>query len=360
MTVLHFVTGNSFGGVEGHICTLIKLLKNSDITFKIICHKKIKEQFESRLHGFDVEIIPIYLWPRPSLKSYINLIKTIREISPDILHCHLYSATRLGALAAKIAGVKHIIETIHIEEVWRTGIKKYLFFTIDTIIGRLFVDHYIAVSKAVSVFYQTNKAIPEDKITVIHNTTPHEGVKLYPKQFSFRIGFLGRLVEQKGVDVLIKAVHFLLEQDRSYQLIIGGSGPLESQLKKIVVDLDIKEKVIFVGNVSDKNSFFKMIDIFVLPSRFEGFPLVLLEAGMYQMPVVATNVSGNPEIIRHGETGLLVEKDNPKELSSALLQYKDEELRERMSKNLQRLVLAEFSQDHYTEKMKTFYAKIAN
>lgn len=341
MTVVHFSAGNCFGGVEVHICTLIKLMQGSGISFKVVCRKAVLHEFEKQLAGLDAEVIAIEL--RPGLKSYLSLIKVFKALSPDIVHCHLYSATRLGAPAAKFAGVDKVIETIHLEEVWRRGLKKLLFCTADAVIGRLFVDRYIAVSKAVSLYYQQNKAVPSKKITLIHNTTPLEDVEIHPREFSFRIGFLGRLSEQKGVDVLIKAVALIRKKGIPCELVIGGTGPLLANLKQEAMDCEIEETVNFPGHISDKNEFFGMIDIFALPSRNEGFPLVLLEAGMYQMPVVATRVSGNPEIIVHEETGLLVESENPDELAAALLKFRDAGKREVLSKNLRKLVESEFS-----------------
>lgn len=356
MTIVQFVVSDSFGGVEGHICTLIKLMKNMDYRFKIVCHKSVENQFKERLQDLDVDIIPLKIWPKPTLQGYRKLIHTFRQFSPDVVHCHLYSATRVGAMAAKIAGVANVIETIHLEEIWRQGLKKWLFCTTDAVIGRLFVEKYIAVSHAVSRYYQKNKWVPEKKISVIHNTTEHRGIELdSDKQFSFRIGFLGRLVPQKGIDILLKAFAILHEDNISCHLYIGGTGPLKSGLETQMRKEGIEQSVTFLGNVSDKDEFFNNIDIFALPSRFEGFPLVLLEAGMYKMPVVATNVSGNPEIVHHNKTGVLVESEDPKELAKGIYEYSDSEKRERYSTNLKKMIESEFSTKKYIERMDMFY-----
>lgn len=359
MTIVHFVVSDSFGGVEGHICTLIKLMQNMEYQFKIVCHETVQERFDESLGELNVDIIPLNIWPKPSLLNYRKLIQTFRHLTPDVVHCHLYSATRIGGMAAKIAGVPNVIETIHLEEVWRRGLKKWFFCSMDAIIGRLFVDKYIAVSSAVSRFYQKNKWVPDNKISVIHNTTEdiNEDVKS-KKYFSFRIGFLGRLVYQKGIDILIQAINILKEDNIECHLYIGGTGPLKSDLEMQVQRLGIEDNVTFLGNVSDKNKFFNNIDIFVLPSRFEGFPLVLLEAGLYNMPVVATRVSGNPEIIYHEESGILVQSENPKELATAIKTYKNSNIRDTYSAKLKQLVETEFSKSAYTKRMDTFYQSI--
>jgi glycosyltransferase involved in cell wall biosynthesis len=359
MTIVHFVVSDSFGGVEGHICTLIKLMQNKDYKFKIVCHQTVEGRFNERLGETNVDVIPLEIWPKPTLYNYKKLIQTFRHLAPDIVHCHLYSGTRIGAMAAKIAGVPKVIETIHLEEVWRHGLKKWLFCSVDAIIGRLFVDKYIAVSHAVARYYQTNKWVPERKISVIHNTTEHSEIRVKPKKtFSFRIGFLGRLVFQKGIDILISAIGILRKEKIECHLYIGGTGPLKTDLEAQVQREKLEENVTFLGNVSDKDTFFNNIDLFVLPSRFEGFPLVLLEAGMYKMPVVATNVSGNPEIIHHKETGILVQSDNPKELAMGIKKYQDSKIREIYSTNLKELVESEFSTKKYAERMDIFYQSL--
>lgn len=359
MTIVHFVVSDSFGGVEGHICTLIKLMQKMDYHFKIICHETVEERFNERLKNLNVDIIPLKIWPKPSLKNYRELIQTFRDLAPEIVHCHLYSATRIGAMAAKIAGVPKVIETIHLEEVWRKGLKKWLFCSIDAINGRFFVDKYIAVSRAVSRYYQKNKWVPGTKISVIHNTTEYTGIQLkHDKKFLFRIGFLGRLVSQKGVDILIQATDILRKDDIECHIYIGGTGPLKPDLETQVQKVGLEKNVTFLGNVSDKNKFFNNIDVFVLPSRFEGFPLVLLEAGMYKMPIVATNVSGNPEIIHHEETGVLVQSENPMELAMGIKEYQDSSKRDTYSTNLKDLVESEFSTNKYAERMDILYQSL--
>lgn len=358
MRITHFVVSDSFGGVEGHICTLIRLLKNSNIQFSIVCHKGVEHKFNNELNDLEVEIIGLDIWPRPSIRNYIKLINTFRKLSPDTVHCHLYSATRIAAMAAKMAGIKNVVETIHIEEVWRRGLKKLLFCALDGLNGQLFVDRYIAVSNSVSQYYQNNKWIQAEKISVIPNTTDQREISNHEKNFNFHIGFLGRLVEQKGVDVLIKSIKILKNKNINCHLYIGGTGPLLTELQELVDLLNLQESITFLGNVSDKSSFFKRIDIFVLPSRYEGFPLVLLEAGIYHMPVVATEVSGTPEIIKDDHTGFLVEKDNPKELALALSKFQNRNVRNELSENLNRLVTTEFSSNNYVKRMISFYKSL--
>lgn len=360
MTIVQFVTSKTFGGVESHICTLVRLLKDEDYKFKVVCHQSNAREFRDRLDDLDIEIISFNSWFKPFPTGYKRLIQIFKEISPDILHCHLYSATRAGALAAKIAGINYVVETIHMEEAWRKGFKKFLFNNLDAVIGRLFIDKYIAVSKSVAQYYQKSKRVSKKKIDQIYNTIETNDIKKdVKKKYSCRLGYLGRLSHEKGLDVLIDALYLLKKHHEScFKLFIGGSGTLRQELEQQVQKLGIEDSVTFLGQISDKSQFFKGIDIFILPSRSEGFSLVLLEAAAYQMPVVASNVSGNPEIIRHEETGILVDKEDPEGLVSAIKTYQDKEKRERYSKNLRSLFESDFSPSVYEDKMDAFYKSL--
>jgi len=360
MNIIQLVVSNSFGGVEAHICTLVKMMDDMGYHFTIICNDATEEKFREELQGYNVEIVALPLWPYPSLPRFFKLLQLIKKLNPDMVHCHLYSAMRIGAIAAKLVNRNcTVIETIHIEEVWRKGINKILYNIIDAIIGRLCVDHYLGVSKAVTEFYHTNKRVPYKKLSVVHNTTELQVTKTETKQFSRTVGFLGRLEEQKGVDILIDALASLnTNNNEQWELIIGGTGSLEETIKKQVDELKLSDKVTFLGNVTDKQGFFNLIDIFALPSRFEGFPLVLLEAGICHKPVVATAVSGTPEIITNCETGFLVDKDNIHQLADALRKLSNEPIRNSLADRLHNRVKEELSPNIYSEKMNTFYKSI--
>lgn len=110
------------------------------------------------------------------------------------------------------------------------------------------------------------------------------------------LGFMGRFVQKKGVDVLIRACKILYEKNINFKLLIAGDGEEFDNIKKLVADLKLQNKIEFLGWVSNKEEFFNQIDIFCLPSYHEPFGLVLLEAFMYSTPVVATKSEGPSEI----------------------------------------------------------------
>lgn len=127
----------------------------------------------------------------------------------------------------------------------------------------------------------------------------------------FRIGFLGRLSEEKGVDVLIN----VLKNLPSTTALIAGTGPAEESLKKLTIKLGTVDQVEFVGFVEDKEKFFQSIDMLIVPSvKAESFGLVIVEAMRAGIPVIASRIGAIPEIIEHKKTGLLFEPGNTQAL----------------------------------------------
>lgn len=149
-----------------------------------------------------------------------------------------------------------------------------------------------------------------------------------PKSFAYRqrsqmqkntVLSAGRLVPEKGFDMLLRSWSKLNPNELGWILRIVGSGPEDIMLRALAESLDINSSVEFVPHTNDMESIYKEASIFVCSSRFEGFPLVVLEARSLGLPVVSFDCGGPSEIIRHGIDGLIVEKENIDELAVAIL-----------------------------------------
>lgn len=139
-----------------------------------------------------------------------------------------------------------------------------------------------------------------------------------------RLLFVGRLTYQKGVDVLLRALH-RIDGKMPFELEMVGDGDARSELESLVAQLGLVEQVRFAGwcDREEVPARFQPADVFVLPSHDEGMPNVVLEAMASALPVVATRISGNEELVEHGKTGLLVTPNDPDELADALIQLID-------------------------------------
>jgi glycosyltransferase involved in cell wall biosynthesis len=157
---------------------------------------------------------------------------------------------------------------------------------------------------------------------------------------------VGQIIHRKGMDLLVKALEIARERGVVLNLVIVGEGPEQAQLAAEAEALGVASQVMFAGNQSHENalSFFRECAFFVLASRAEGLPLVIVEAMANEKAVVATNIDGVPEIVLDGETGLLVKPEDPHSLADALITlHANEDLRSRLAKNGYERALSQYS-----------------
>jgi len=170
---------------------------------------------------------------------------------------------------------------------------------------------------------------------------------------------VGSLIPRKGMDVLIKAfapVHAAHVQTR---LVIIGGGPQRAVLEQLAASLGLARAVIFLGESTTAPALVRdLADVSVLTSSWEGFPLVLLEAGYFGRPLIATNVGGVPDLVRHGETGLLVPPGDVRAVSDAMHRLvQDPGLRDRLGANVARLIHDEMLAPTNTRQLEALYSE---
>ena len=170
-----------------------------------------------------------------------------------------------------------------------------------------------------------------------------------------------RLVPEKRVDLLIKSFHKLLEYNNDIQLVIAGDGPEKENLIKLTKKLKISNKVLFLGFIShDKlNSLYNIGDVYVLTSEQEGLSLSLLEALATTVPVISTNIVGNPEVIIHKETGLLFEPGNVNQLVNNLKYVlENPDKAEIIGKNARKYIVSNYSTHKIMKKLRNHFYHI--
>ena len=190
--------------------------------------------------------------------------------------------------------------------------------------------------------------VPEDKIKVIYNAYTEQNNKFQAfvpssgrgvSNFKFQgdvIISVGRLVPWKGFGALIEIMQDLLKENPNFKLLIVGEGPQKENLKSQISNLKLNEKVILLGKVShaELEAYLKMAKMFVLNTAYEGLSHQLLEALAAELPVVTTNVCGNPEVITDGENGILVDFNDKAALKEVILRvWKDKNLARKFVEN---------------------------
>jgi len=194
--------------------------------------------------------------------------------------------------------------------------------------------------------------VPEDKIRVIYNgvvlSRYHQNITpLYvPGEKEIVLGSAGRLSVEKGHLYLLEMMHYLKQNGHRFRLLIAGEGRLLPVLQKKARKLGVYDRVEFLGFVEEMPSFFRSLDIFLLSSHYEGFGYVIAEAMASRKPVVAFDIKSSVEIVDHGKTGYITERNNAREMADRVLELAESRsLREQMGQNGRKRVEAMFSFD---------------
>ena len=273
--------------------------------------------------GLPVHLAPGQPGPRDPA-AFVRLVRLLRREAPDVVHTYLLNANLYGRLAAIAAGVPLVLAAE--QNVYRDKSRRHAAME-RLLAARTF--RVVACCRAVGEFYRRQVGLDPRKIAVVYNavrfgplpTTANRApalARLGLDPDALVLGTLGRLAEQKGHHVLLRALARLAPMFPRLALMIAGEGPLRAELEAEAEQLGARDRVHFVGVRRDRETLYAAIDVFVLPSLWEGLSLALIEAMGAGRPIVATDVGGNPEVVEDGRTGLIVPPNEPASLADAL------------------------------------------
>ncbi len=368
--MLHLLAGRVFGGAEEHSLSILTGIGAYGFKPCLAAPAELIAAMEPRLSEAGVECLPIEFSSRLDLLSGARLMRFMRRENVALLHCHLFTATLVGAGIARMAGVGAVIETCHGPEVWRMGKGLRGSFWVDRQVGRL-VDTYIAVSHAAARHLSENKRVPQNKIRVIHNGRDLDRFAATDKgrrratRAELGLGdeptllTVARLDEQKGHRHLLDAIAIVAARRPNLILLLAGEGPLEGVLRAQCASLGISQRVRFLGYRRDVPELFEAADIVVLPSLYEGLPLVAIEALGAGRPLVATEVDGTPEVVIEGKTGLLVPPANAAALAAAIERLlENQELASRLASDGREFVQRNFAVQRQIQQTAALYSEL--
>jgi glycosyltransferase involved in cell wall biosynthesis len=299
----------------------------------------------------------MHVVPRPrsghdwrSLRAHLS---ALRRAEPDILHANLSSpwSCQYAIAAAELLRRPRIVAVYQLPRPPRS--RAQLRMKRLTARG---VDRHVGVGERTSREVEEIIGLPAESVLTIHNGVPDETRRPAPRpRPGPLIGAIGRLELQKGYDILIRALGEIEEAT----LVLVGEGSERAALEQLALSIGVAERIAWIGWSDDARSYLGTFDVFAFPSRFEGFPLAVLEALLARAAVVATDVGSTAEAIRNGETGLLVAPDDPSALGHAIKKLlADEPLRQRLGGEGRRLVLERFSAEHMTRAFESLYAEL--
>lgn len=327
LSILYFSNSTVRAGVEEHILELLRGLDRRRFRVHLACPAKLVEQYANDIPK-DVQVTPLMLDNVWDLRGALRLARTIRRQKIDVLHSHLFRASMFASPIGWLCRVPIVIETSHSCEVWRRGWLKSKYI-VDRVVGH-FVDYYVAVSNACGRYLAEQKGLPARKIYVIRNgcnLDKFDPERTAPVGMRLSLGFaekdpvliaLARLDSQKGHHVLLDAMPGVLKEFPNARLVCVGDGDLRESLENQAGSLGISDAVRFVGYQTNPQDWLALGDLTVLPSYYEGLPLVAIESLAAGRTMVATAVDGTPDVIIDGKTGLTVPPGDSGQMAKAI------------------------------------------
>lgn len=325
MKILYCITSSSWGGAQLHVLELCadQLARGNEVTF-IVGNKGPLLDKVKQLKGVKTILLPSLvreISPVNDIKAIVELRRIIKEESPDIVHLHSSKAGVIGRLSSiGLRKKSKVIFTVHgwaFTDGVSSRLKKSLYRIIEKSV-RHFTDLFICVSYYDKKIGRRDKVLDStSNVKVIHNgsTTPSEQSINYSVHTPLRLVMIARFSPQKDQETLIKAVTKLPKD--SYKLTFVGDGETLQTNKELVSKYGLNHNIKFVGFKDDISNELINNDVYILSTHYEGLPISIIEAMSYGLPIIASDIGGNNELIKNKENGFLVH--NVEELAKSLL-----------------------------------------
>ncbi len=372
--VLFIITKSNLGGAQKYVYELALGVQNAGGTPVVACGNTGEKKGDIgplvqdlKIQNISVRIVQNFMRnmsPLRDLFALLELISIIKKERPDVLHVTSSKAGGLGAFAGRLCGVTNIIFTSHgltFQENWRPTYQK-LAIKLLTWFTLILAHHSIMISKDT---YIEAKKLPwvSKKIYLIYNgiiptllTSKKEARLILNPNKTIRdqiwVGGIGELHPNKNWMLLIETMATLPE---SVYCVIIGEGEERKALEDKITKLRLQHRVLLPGFIPNASSLLSAFDIFVLPSKKEGLPYVLLEAGMAKCTVACSTISGNTDIIQNGINGVLFSNSTESASKAILNLIENKTLRKELGTKLYTDVHQNFSIKFMLEKTFSLY-----
>jgi sugar transferase (PEP-CTERM/EpsH1 system associated) len=333
--IVHVVYRFGMGGLENGIVNLVNRMPPERWRHAIVSLTDISTDFAARIERTDTHFVALDKRPGHLLREYPRLYRMLKELRPAVVHTR-----NLAALEAVVpAWASGVPVRIHGEHGWDmhdpSGRRRRYRYVRR--LYRPFVARYVALSRHIEEYLERQVGVPSDKVSQIYNGVDTDrfqpaamGRPAIPgcpfgARGEWLVGTVGRMEAIKDPLNLARAFVRALELQPAaagkLRLVLVGDGALRGELEALLSRPGIREKVWFAGERDDVPDVLRGLDCFVLPSLAEGVSNTILEAMASRLPIVATRVGGNAELVESGMTGTLVPAANSDALAQAMLGY---------------------------------------
>lgn len=359
---------------------LIRELENRGFDVETACNDKDQELVdELRNEGIKVNVVDISRSMRPDrvIKAYLEFRRLFKRKKVDMVVTHTPIVSFIVRFAAYFSGVPVIIYTAHgLPFTENMNRWKYLFFLVMEKLAGLVTTGLICINHedyetakrlklvrtglikeihGIGIDTEKYKRSEEDK-PLIEDMKRELGIKEGQKV----VGFVGRLIEAKGIKEFLQMAKGILEKRKDVVFIVVGYGPLEGYVRKFIEENGLEDNVLFLGFRKDVDKLMKLFDVFVLPTWYpEGMPRTILEAMAMGIPVVTTNVRGCRELVEDGVNGYLVRIGDIEAIMQIVNKFfSDKKLYKRMVEYSRIKICKEYSVEKVIEEQAEFYKKV--
>jgi len=335
--IVHVIFSLGIGGLENGLVNLINHMPRARYRHAIVCLQGYTD-FAQRLHDKDVQIVALNKQEGKDWGLYWRLARALRQLQPDIVHTRNLAGLE-GQVVAAWAVPARRVHGEHGRDVFDVAGRNFKYNLLRRLI-RPWVQRYIAVSRDLEQWLIGTIGADLARVTQIYNGVDTEKFRprqaediapLWPSGFAakeqFVIGSVGRMAAIKDHPTLVRAFIEMMRRAPSLRararLLIVGDGPTRATCEHLLSEAGLTECAWLTGERNDVAELMRAMDIFVLPSLGEGISNTILEAMATSLPVLATRVGGNPELVEDGVIGRLVPAADPVAMAQALLDYVD-------------------------------------
>lgn len=323
-----YLLGEKKNGIKVHVYNLAKFLSQINcVDVHVVTLGSINDIINQ--NNITIHIVKRVVNNIDTPLDAFALARTISQINPDVVHSH-GSWYPYSTAAILLYNKYHTVLTIH-------GNIKYEAKMLRTLGIRGYLGGMVAIlNESISVRFIKFVIIPTPAtkdylslkgniISIIPNGFDFSDESILKSEYcsnkSSDILYIGNLSHLKGVDLLIKSIPFVKKEIPDVNVLIGGIGPLECELKNMVKDLDLEKNISFLGYIDNltKYSFLKSSKICIVPSRSETFGITILEAMACSKPIIASNVGGIPYVVENKKTGLLFNSNDEYDLAEKII-----------------------------------------
>lgn len=366
--IAHVAGGLTTGGVEAVLYNYFSHMNREDYELHYISYDKPNEEVRKRFEELGFCVHEVYKKKEHFFKSCMQVVNILKENDIQIIHSHMTLVCFITSFLAKLCGVKVSIAHSHLAQ-HITGIKKYI-YGIFKWLTKITSDYYIACGNEAAIYLYGKKDVESGKTMLMHNAIDTEQFsynveirqqmrKQLGMEECFCVGHVGRFTEQKNHMFLIDIFKEIVACKENAVLLLLGEGPLEDDVKAKVKALSLEKNVRFIGSSSEVYKYYQAMDVFLLPSLYEGLAVSLVEAQCSGVPVVTADTV-TEEIHLAKEYEVLSLEDSPKKWADAVCVYceKKEEIIKDRKEARKMIQNAGYDIENESRKLDAFYKGI--